>query len=162
MNYFLYTFTSNKTVIFNKITNSEGISIYPDIVFSHPFSESDIEDDELFSVADSAIKEYGSSHIIIASIASTEDRAFLESRMNFLHSNTDSYDDSELITRMSGYLMLTEAMKINFRQLLSYYREIGNNPSDLLIPFIDEYDLPVSNKNEGKRIYELIRNQILG
>ena len=63
---------------------------------------------------------------------------------------------------MSNYLKLTESMKINFIKLLSYYRETGNDPADLIIPFIDEYALPVTNKNEGKKIYELIRKKILG
>ena len=33
---------------------------------------------------------------------------------------------------------------------------------DLLLPFTREYPLPVTNKNEGKKIYEIIRNSVLG
>lgn len=162
MNYFLHTFKSNKTVIYNKISNSKGESLYPDIVFSHPFEESEITDDELFTITSEAISNYGSSKIIIASVGNTRDQELLASRMEYLHSESPSPDDTSLISQMAEYLMLTEAMKNSFKQLLSYYREIGGNPSDLFLPFIEEYNLPVGSKNEGKKIYELIRNKILG
>lgn len=53
-------------------------------------------------------------------------------------------------------------MALNFKKLMQYYKETGGNPHDLLTPFIKEYALPVKSKKEGKMIYELIRNQILG
>lgn len=69
----------------------------------------------------------------------------------------------------SGYIddfckniLLSETMALNFKKLMQYYEETGGNPHDLLTPFIKEYALPVKSKKEGKMIYELIRNQILG
>lgn len=162
MNYYIYTFESDTTKIYNRISNSAGISVFPDIVFAHPFEEAEITDDTIFDIAQKAISEYGSSNVIIASVAGDEDRALLESRMDFLHKEETGPDDSKLIALMSDNLMLTEAMRINFCRLLAYYRETGNNPEDLLAPFMNEYPLPVANKNEGKKIYELIRNKILG
>lgn len=162
MNYYIHTFKSEKTIIYNKVSSTNGDSVYPDVLFSHPFSEAEIIDDILYETVKNAIEEYGSSNVIIAAAANENDINLLKSRMDFLYHEDDKTDDSELIEKMSNYLKLTESMKINFIKLLSYYRETGSDPADLIIPFIDEYALPVTNKNEGKKIYELIRNKILG
>ena len=132
MNYFIHTIKGNKTVIYNKITGSND-TVYPDILINHPFAEDEIADDTLFHIADDAIRQYGNGKVIIAKVA----------------------DDNDL-----DYILKT--MALNFKKLMQYYKETGGNPHDLLTPFIKEYALPVKSKKEGKMIYELIRNQILG
>ena len=93
MNYYIHTFKSEKTIIYNKISSTNGDSVYPDVLFSHPFSEAEIIDDILYETAKNAIEEYGSSNVIIAAAANENDINLLKSRMDFLYQEDDKTDE---------------------------------------------------------------------
>ena len=164
MNYFIHLSESGRTIIYNKITNPDtGNCCYPDILFNHIFSEENIADKALYEIAYNAISEYGSSRILIATYSSQEDRLFLESAMESIHrEHNNSSFNQELYESMCDNLMLSASMRHSFYQLMLYYTETGGDMENLLLPFTKEYPLPVSNKNEGKKIYEIIRNSVLG
>ena len=163
MNYFIHLIKSDQTVIYNKITNPDtGDCCYPDILFDHNFTESQIEDADLYEKTSSAIREFGSSKVLIASYSEDSDAVFLRERMELLHSTSKvSSFNNELYEKMCDNLMLSASMRHNFYQLMQYYTETGRDMEDLLIPFTEEYAFPVGNKNEGKKIYEIIRNSVL-
>ena len=81
---------------------------------------------------------------------------------NINSERTVSSFNEELYDTMCDNLMLSASMRHSFYQLMQYYTETGGNMEDLLLPFTREYPLPVTNKNEGKKIYEIIRNSVLG
>lgn len=160
MNYCLHLIPCEKTVIYNKISNEFGSSCYPDILFRHDFPETEIIDNDLYVTANELIKTYGSSRVLFAACKEC-DKEILENIMCTLFSDTPSQITDDIL-KFSDDLALSETMKRQFFQLMNYYQQIGGNPQDIFIPFRNEYALPVRNKNEGKRLYELIRNQILG
>ena len=164
MNYFLHLSESDRTIIYNKIINPEtGESCYPDILFNHNFAETEISDKFLYETALSAISEYGNSRLLIATYSNEEDHLFLENAMMRIHNNdNESSFNKDLYEQMCDNLMLSASMRHSFYQLMLYYTETGGNMEDLLLPFTREYPLPVTNKNEGKKIYEIIRNSVLG
>ena len=147
MNYFTHTIKGNKTVIYNKITGSND-TVYPDILINHPF-------------ADDAIRQYGNGKVIIAKVADDNDLDYILKTMACLYPE-NAKESSGYIDDFCKNILLSETMALNFKKLMQYYKETGGNPHDLLTPFIKEYALPVKSKKEGKMIYELIRNQILG
>ena len=160
MNYFIHTIKGNKTVIYNKITGSND-TVYPDILINHPFAEDEIADDTLFHIADEAIRQYGNGKVIIAKVADDNDLDYILKTMACLYPGNVK-ESSGYIDDFCKNILLSETMALNFKKLMQYYKETGCNPHDLLAPFIKEYALPVKSKKEGKIIYELIRNQILG
>ena len=95
----------------------------------------------------------GEQGVIISLIYGKDTEEFCK---NFLDEILEMLDD------FCKNILLSETMALNFKKLMQYYKETGGNPHDLLAPFIKEYALPVKSKKEGKIIYELIRNQILG
>ena len=161
MNYFLYTKEGPETKLFNKISSTANQCVYPDIIIDHDFSETGIVDDVLFDTALRAISDYGSSRVLFAEVACNEDKIFLENALRHIFSD-EAPSDNSLCEKMIDNLQLSETMSRNFRQLITYYTETGNDVRDLLAPFFDEYPLPVRSKDEGKKIYELIRNKVLG
>lgn len=164
MNYYIHLTESDRTIIYNKITNPDtGDCCYPDILFNHNFSEGNITDKALYEIAYNAISEYGSSRILVGTYSSEDDRIYLENVMKNINSErTVSSFNEELYDTMCDNLMLSASMRHSFYQLMQYYTETGGNMEDLLLPFTREYPLPVTNKNEGKKIYEIIRNSVLG
>ncbi len=164
MNHYTHIFPAGHTVIFNKISDPRtGAVCYPDILIRHNFQEAEVSDEALYSVAAAAIAEYGTSHVLIAAASSEEDRKYLINAMAELHAGHNAHIfDRALYDDMCRNLMLTDSMKTDFLRLLTYYSETGGSMSDLLCPFINEYDFPVKNKKEGKQIYEIIRNSVLG
>lgn len=165
-NFFFYPEYGSENIIYNKITNPEtGDSCYPDILYNHPYRESEKSDCRLYEIISDAISEYGSSLVVAGCFTSPEESSGFKNYLeDFFPENTDVFTKEELdsIEKMCHDLMLSTTMVHSFYGLMSYYKTTGFSPLDLITPFADEYPLPVQNKNEGKKIYELIRNKILG
>lgn len=159
---FIHIKSGNANRIYNKISNSEGISIYPDIWYNHPYEEVEIRDDELYETALIASKKYGSSQIIFAEFADKQSEISFREMLTSFSMTEQAISDPALITRFCEDLMFSEAMKINFNKLIQYYVLTGGTPGDIIEPFYSEYALPVASKKEGKMLYDIIRNQILG
>lgn len=172
--------TGECTGIIHKITHpTSGQSLYPDILIAHPFKELAIKDDALYEEANTLMKQYGPSGCLF--LCSTDaDWTRVQEFANSLTAGSDTKQEESLtsqpsrgnasgnfapsqsIEQMANDLQLSHTMRLGFYQMMQYYQEIGGNPEDVFTPFREEYALPVKTKNEGKLLYERIRNTILG
>ena len=168
MNTDIYFYVSKGTdnIIYNAIKDTvTGKTCYPDMIIRHNFTESEIIDNDIYIIADDAIRRFGSSRCFFVSVNSIE---ILSDLINSAKSVFDtsapviSQEQLQNVKDFGEMLMLSTTMMHSFMNLMTYYHETGGNIQDILTPFMQEYPLPVSNKKEGKIIYELIRKQILG
>ncbi len=156
---------SQSNYVVNGIQGHDGCC-YPDILYRHRLAEQFIESEELYAEAINAQQECGTSRCMFIAVAQWDDD--VETAVtNFIHSCSFSnppLNDTEhsCYERLSNGLMLSQTMRSSFMQLLIYYKACQGSIEGLITPFFEEYALPVTTKNEGKVIYELIRNTILG
>lgn len=162
---YVYVCSADSNIIYNAITDPQtGCSCYPDMLLKHNFTEQSICSSDLYIIADAAIKRYGSSRCYFLAL---KDTCMLFEFIDILREvfgNTQpmlSSENIELIEKFGNDLMLSATMLHSFRTLLNYYAETGGDILGLLTPFIEEYPLPVTTKQKGKQIYELIRNKVL-
>lgn len=154
MNYFLNITKAAKSTIYNKISNHAGLSVYPDILYSHPFDETAIVDDSLFEVASNAIKEYGTSNVIFFATNNSSDGAKLNDILEDFYKEPITPDYFDYIDTLCDTLLLTHAMSQKFKQLMLYYIALGNDPHSIKVESI-------SNKKEGIKEYERIKELII-
>ena len=156
----------NNNIIYNAIKdNITGKTCYPDMIIRHNFTESDITDNNMYIIADDAIRRFGSSRCFFVSVCDINSLSGLIASAKAVFDASDpviSQKQLQYIRDFGEKLMLSATMMHSFISLMTYYRETGGDIPALLAPFGQEYPLPVSTKTEGKKIYELIRNQILG
>ncbi len=152
-------------IICNAVTDPvTQASCYPDMLLKHGFTEKSVCDSDLYIIADAAIRRYGSSRCFFLYIRDYECVTEFVNMLHEVFKNTQprlKSSDIEMIEHFASELMLSATMLHSFRNLMSYYAETGGDISGLLTPFIEEYPLPVTTKQKGKQIYELIRNKIL-
>lgn len=164
-NVFLYAIKGMKNVIYNKITNSLGQALYPDILYQHDFAETAICRDELFDIAKDAFKKYGVSACIFAALTDEGTAKLLYERLSAVLSQNKVlvFTDEEqlLIDKLCEDLSLSQTMTSAFKQHVIFYCIDNEAPvSKLLISIREQYELPTATKNEGKKIYENICGQI--
>ncbi|MGN0373989.1 MAG: hypothetical protein ACI4EN_00695 [Butyrivibrio sp.] len=163
---YVYVREGSDNIIYNSIQDPDsGRICCPDMLIRHDFVEMSIADHDLYILAEDAIRKYGSSRCFF--LALKDSNAILpfvhgikEVFQNELPVITDS--DKAYVEDFAAKLMLSSTLSHSFSGLMTYYAETGGDIQGLIEPFIREYPLPVSSKKEGKAIYELIRNKILG
>ena len=161
--FFIYSFEGDENAVFHTITNPvTGKSCYPDILIKHNFTEKGITDNRLYEIAENAIKEYGSSRCFFVSYNDKKKLDELLDIINSIYYKTTSDNKALLITELAHKLMLSQAMTASLKTLLTYYGDFVGDLDASVKGWCKKYNLPVSTKNEGKKIYELIRQQILG
>lgn len=162
---YIYVSTGDNNLIYNAITDPQtGHSCYPDMLFKHNFTETAILDSNLYIIADAAIKRYGSSRCYFLALHDTNMLLDFIGILREVYGSTLpglSHENIELIEKFSNDLMLSATMMHSFKTLMTYYAETGGDIPGLLTPFMEEYPMPVTTKQKGKQIYELIRNKIL-
>ena len=161
---FFYIYSNTGNIVYNRITDTvSGRSCYPDILVRHGFEEAAITDGALYEAAMSMQQKYGTSNCFFLSVlndgALEEFAGLVQSAYGSCRNNFTGPDESEL-ERMCGDLALSPTMRASFKQLMQYYALTGDTQR-LTESIRERYSLPVSGKNEGKRIYEAIRNEIL-
>lgn len=163
---YMYIASGTENIIYNAIRDPDtGRACYPDMLIRHNFTEKSISDSMLYTIADDAIRKFGSSRCFFLTVNNYEELvSFIERIKTVFDSDTPALSENDItfIRDFADKLMLSATMIHSFMNLMTYYRETGGNIYGLLTPFTLEYPLPVSTKNEGKQIYELIRNKILG
>lgn len=160
--YFLYAIPGDANIIFHSITDPvTQKSCYPDMLFRHNFTEKGIVDSSMYLIAEDAIKQYGSSRTFFITYSSEDALTEFKEFLNKVYTKTVTRDNKELINKLATMLMLSATMTSSLNTLLSYYGDFVGDLEALVNKYINDYTLPVANKNEGKRIYELIRQQIL-
>lgn len=162
---YIYVCNGDDNIIYNTITDPQtGRSCYPDMLLKHNFMEKSVCNSNLYTIADTAIRRYGSSRCYFLALRDTH--ILLEYigilKEVFGTSQPKLTDENiELIEKFGNDLLLSATMLHSFRTLMTYYAETGGDIVGLLTPFIEEYPLPVTTKQKGKQIYELIRNKVL-
>lgn len=161
---FFYIYSDTGNIVYNRITDTvSGRSCYPDILVRHGFEEAAITDGALYEAAVSMQQKYGTSNCFFISVSNDgaleEFVGLVQSAYGSCRNNFTGPDESEL-ERMCGDLALSQTMRASFKQLMQYYALTGDTQR-LTESIRERYSLPVSGKNEGKRIYEAIRNEIL-
>ena len=162
----------SQTRLIHKITDPvTGESFYPDIFYKHPFAEGERCDKDLYRELLDLSRDPSAPPFLILEVAPKEEAAASKYRTAWEEAvrtqqtgQTDVFHSDELseLTAFAEELMLSATMKQGFLQLFSYHRLCGGDYRELLSPFREEYALPVKTKNEGKMIYERIKNLILG
>ncbi|MCM1267084.1 MAG: hypothetical protein NC302_04190 [Bacteroidales bacterium] len=161
---FFLIYSSTENIIYNKITDpATGRSCYPDILVRHGFREEAVTDGALYADALPMQQKYGTSCCFFLSASND---SFVEAFAELVQSAYSSCakpsrkpDEAEL-ARLCDDLALSQTMRASFAQLMRYCALIGD-PEELMRELRREYSLPVSGKNEGKKIYEAVRAKIL-
>lgn len=161
---FFYIYSDSQNIVYNRIVDTAtGRSCYPDILVRHGFKEAAVADGRLYADAVSMQQKYGTSNCFFISAVSDDaidefaglvQNAYCSCRTDF-----PKPDGAEL-ERLCGDLALSQTMKSAFGQLMRYYA-LTADADELIKRIRGRYSLPVSAKNEGKRIYEAVRNEIL-
>ncbi len=163
---FLYISKGDTNIIYNAIKDSiTGKTCYPDMIIRHSFAEREITDNDLYLIADDAIRRFGSSRCFFISVCDFSSLSEFITLVKTIFDTSHpviSQEQLQYIQNFGEMLMLSATMMHSFVNLMTYHRETGGDIQSLLKPFEHEYILPVSTKKEGKIIYELIRKQILG
>lgn len=161
--YFIHSFPSTENILYHTIINPETKkACYPDILIRHDFLEKEISDGKLYEIAENAIKEYGSSRCYFVAYKDDESLSELTKIINAVYEEQSiSNANEETIQKFASHLMLSTTMSAAFKTLLIYYVDFVGDLNELFRECTMEYNLPVSTKNEGKKIYELIRQRIL-
>lgn len=161
--YFIHSFPSTENILYHTIINPDTKkACYPDILIRHTFAEKEIEDASLYEIAEAAIKKYGSSRCYFVAYKDEESLSELIKIIDMIYNEPFTNTDNEaLIQNMAELLMLSATMTASLKTLLTYYGDFVGDLKTFTDECIKEYTLPVSNKNEGKKIYELIRQRIL-
>lgn len=164
--YFFQFLPSEDTCIsiINKISDAAGNSLYPDILFSHDFSEKAVVSDEVYGIAREMMNRYDSSHCVFVSCNEkkcgtqlTEFRLFLE---NFYKKEeAPEFDEKEFNDFCNG-LSLSVTLTASLKRLFVYHTLCGKSCNELIREVKQSCNLPVSKK-EGKKIYEYLKNKIL-
>lgn len=161
--FFIHSFEDDCNAIFHTITNPlTGQSCYPDILIKHNLIEKSIVDTKLYEIAEKAIREYGSSRCYFISYNNTKILNEFLDIVNSLYSQNIFDNKETLISEFANKLMLSQTMTVSLKTLLTYYGDFVGDLEEAVNDFCIKYNLPVSTKKEGKKIYELIRQQILG
>ena len=161
--YFIHSFPSTENILYHTIINPDtGKACYPDILIRHNFLEKEIIDAKLYEIAENAIKKHGSSRCYFVAYKDDESLSQLTKIIDAVYEEQSiSNDNEEIIQNFASALMLSTTMRAAFKTLLIYYGDFVGNLNELIKECTEEYNLPVSTKNEGKKIYELIRQRIL-
>ena len=160
---YIYSLKGEENIIFHSIKDPiTKKACYPDILIKHDFNEKEIEDEKLYEIAESAIKKYGSSRCYFISYNDEKLLSELLEKIHSLYPMDIKESNDELINEFSEALMLSQAMTAAFKTLLTYYGDFVGKLETFKKDCYEKYGLPVATKNEGKKIYELIRQQILG
>ena len=161
--YFIHSFPSTENVLYHTIINPDTKkACYPDILIRHNFFEKEIINAKLYEIAEKAIKEYGSSRCYFISYKDDDALLELTKIIDAVYEEQNiSNLNEEIIQNFASDLMLSATMSAAFKTLLIYYGDFVGDLNELVRECTVEYNLPVSTKNEGKKIYELIRQRIL-
>ncbi len=160
---FIYATPGDDNIIYHTIIDPiTKKACYPDILIKHDFKEQAIKDSKLYKIAEDAIKEYGSSRCYFITYKDEELYNKLTKRIRSIYEPTlGSGDNLALIEDLAVSLKLSETMTNSLKTLLTYYGNFVGDLKDFTDKCREEYSLPVTNKNQGKKIYEQIRQQIL-
>ena len=161
-NIYIHAVKGSENIIYNAIHDPVSDNYcYPDILIKHTFLEKAISNSRLYTLANTAIKEYGSSGCFF--IMYRDEEVFIEFLENLNHIFTPQEDDLDInvLTNFGEMLMLSATMTNSLKTLLNYYAVSGNDLKLFIQQCVDEYELPVTTKLKGKQIYELIRSKII-
>ena len=161
--YFIHSFPSTENILYHTIINpNTGKACYPDILIRHNFLEKEIADTSLYEIAENAIKEYGSSRCYFVAFKDSDSLSELTKTIDAVYKEQIiPKDNEETIQNFAADLMLSTTMSAALKTLLIYYGDFIGDLKELVRNYTKEYNLPVSTKNEGKKIYEFIRQRIL-
>lgn len=154
---------SKDKIIYNRITNPDtGKALYPDIVFSHPFIETAIEDSQIYEEYNDLLKRYKSAHCFVVAC---DDQALTNLALNLSELyKTTTYNvttiDEQLFDKVCDQLQLSVTMRSDLRKLF-IYQSTRCDVNNYMRKLSQQYVIPVSTKKEGKIIYELIRKDII-
>ena len=162
-NFYIYATPGDDNIIYHAIIDPVTTkACYPDILIKHNFKEQAITDHELYLIAENAIKEFGSSRCYFITYSDEKFLKELTERIKSIYKSNVTFDDNlALIEDFAVSLKLSQTMTNSLKTLLTYYRDFEGDLKAFIDNCKEEYNLPVSNKNQGKKIYEHIRQQIL-
>lgn len=156
----LNIFSNSDNIIYNKICGTNGSRpIYPHIFFQHDFRECEITDDNYYKSCLNTRNSDGAQCIFLSVKNESSLNEFLAKLCFYTQYVPNNY--REIIDEFAALLRLSTAMTASFRQIMEYYA-INNNVRAYLDEQKKLYALPVTSKYEGKKIYELIRKDIIG
>lgn len=164
-NYAIYIHDDSDNLLYNRIISpNTGRIFYPDILISHSFDESFLVNEEVFRLSEQLSKKYGTSGCFFVSVKDEKELKSFSDRVWQIYSglhNTISPDLSVMIEKLGDDLKLSFTMRSSLKDLLTYCSQIMDGP-EFIRKIYSNYTLPVSQKQEGKKIYERIRKEILG
>ncbi len=161
---FVCIYSDAANIIYHRITDPEsGRSCYPDIFVRHGFKEAAVRDGALYAEAVAMQKKYGTSRCFFISAVSEEAAdGFARVALAACDScfKTFPSPDEKELERLCADMALSQTMKTSFRQLMRYCA-LTADAGEFMRTMRERYALPVSSKNEGKKIYEAVRTEIL-
>lgn len=157
----------NKDVIYNKLSKSGSISLYPDIFFRHPFAEGELNDPDIYDTAAELLRCHGSAHCVFLSLTDHSAlRGIAESITSLLENagGCASADNisPEAVNVLCDDLALSATMSASLKQLFTYYAACGNDVMKLINDTYKAFRLPAGNKKAGKEIYAGLYQHIMG
>ncbi|MBS9776373.1 MAG: hypothetical protein KGV57_04725 [Fusobacterium sp.] len=85
---------------------------------------------------------------------------FIQNLLNIFPENNNLFDEEEekYINKIIGNFRFSETMKLEFLNMMKYYKLCEKN----IVSFLKNYeDIEIKNKNEGKRYFEDIKKRII-
>lgn len=157
----------NKDIVYNKLDKSGSISLYPDIFFSHPFAEGELNDPDIYDTAEELLRCHGSAHCVFLSLTDPSALCGIAKSITSLLENAgccvsaDSISP-EAVNVLCDDLALSATMSASLKQLFTYYAACGNDVMKLINDTYKAFRLPAGNKKEGKEIYAGLYQHIMG
>lgn len=162
-NIYIYANQGTDNVLYNSIKDTvTGKCCFPDILINHGFTEDSICDKELYLKAESAMKQYGSSNCFFITYKDPESYIDFLKVINNVYPVTPTEYHDVLINDFGKDMLFSATMMSSLRTLLNYYCVKGGDLINYIGTFSAEHNLPVTTKNEGKELYELLKQEILG
>ncbi|MDD6235214.1 MAG: hypothetical protein PUB17_08565 [Lachnospiraceae bacterium] len=156
----------NRNIIYNKISKSGSISLYPDIFFKHPFEEGELNAPDIYDTAAELLRSHGSAHCVFLSL--TDRNALCDIAKSIaslferaVHSLSVDDDAAKAINTLCNDLELSATMSASLKQIFTYYAACGNDVMELINDTYQAFRLPVGSKKEGKAIYAGLYQHIM-
>lgn len=156
-------------VLYHTVAGNQGIPVYPDLLFSHPYQEKARRDQNFYFFVLKALS-LASPHTLAAvglpscDFARHRERvtAFFESLTPLLPSPFFTPGEEALLNNFSQRLCLSVTMHASFMQLMHYQKLQSQDLTAWLNQFVKEHPLDAAlNKKEGKIYYDLLKDAIL-
>ena len=162
-NYIFYIYSEDLDCIYNKISSTDGQSLYPDIIFDHSYPESELVDEKAYEVAAKLLSSNLAHRVVFLSRKNSTVTDEIVHKLNRLEGSL-SFEVPDIVRetcdKLSADLSLSVTMQRTLLQLLNYYA-LNGDLNEFIRTLYTRYTIPVTTKNEGKKIYEYIREFIL-